>query len=126
MLALLPTKRPAPMIPPIEISATCRERKVRLSVGAAGGETAINEQFTQMSPRAVILRSRSTRRSRMKSPLLAYSALALLLLGCQGPPEPTTTPAAPNASQAALWDAFRDEYIEGYFRLNPSYAVYQG
>jgi hypothetical protein len=54
MLALLPTKRPAPMMPPIEISATCRERKLRLSDGTAGGETAIGEQFTQTSPRAVI------------------------------------------------------------------------
>jgi uncharacterized protein (DUF885 family) len=62
----------------------------------------------------------------MKSLFLACSALALLLLGCQAPPEPTAAPAAPNASQAALWDAFRDEYIEGYFRLNPTYAVYQG
>src|SRR6186997_2935160 len=60
MLALLPTKSPAPMMPPIEISATCRERNVRLSVGTAGGDTAIGEQFTQTPPRAVIGKSRRT------------------------------------------------------------------
>jgi uncharacterized protein (DUF885 family) len=61
----------------------------------------------------------------MKPSSLACAALASLLAGCQSPPEPPNA-AAPSASQAALWDAFRDEYIEGYFRLNPSYAVYQG
>ena len=39
-----------PMMPPIEISATWRESKVRLSVGAAGGVAAIGEQFTQTRP----------------------------------------------------------------------------
>jgi uncharacterized protein (DUF885 family) len=61
----------------------------------------------------------------MKSPLIACTALALLL-GCQGPSEPAATSAAPSASQGALWDAFRDGFIERYFELNPSYAVYQG
>ncbi|HET7607829.1 MAG TPA: DUF885 domain-containing protein, partial [Gammaproteobacteria bacterium] len=61
----------------------------------------------------------------MKSSSFACAALAAVLAACQSPPEPPS--AAPtNASQTALWDAFRDEYIEGYFRLNPSYAVYQG
>jgi hypothetical protein len=41
MFALLPTNNPAPMMPPIEISATCRGRKVRTSVGAAGEEADI-------------------------------------------------------------------------------------
>jgi len=62
----------------------------------------------------------------MKSSSLAYAALAVLLTGCQSPPEPPPPAAAPSASQAALWDAFRDEYLEGYFRLNPSDAVSQG
>jgi uncharacterized protein (DUF885 family) len=61
----------------------------------------------------------------MKSSSLACAALAAVLAGCQSPPEPPTA-AAPSASQAALWDAFRDEYLEGYFRLNPSDAVSQG
>ena len=62
----------------------------------------------------------------MKSPFLACGALAALLCGCQGPPEPPPTPAAAPASQAAPWDAFRDAFIEGYLELNPAYAVYQG
>jgi uncharacterized protein (DUF885 family) len=61
----------------------------------------------------------------MRSSPLVCAALAALLAGCQSPPEPPA-PAAPSASQAALWDAFRDEYLEGYFRLNPSDAVSQG
>src|SRR5688572_5952548 len=61
----------------------------------------------------------------MKSTSLACAALAALLTGCQGPPEPMPAATA-TASQGAPWEAFRDAYIEGYFRLNPSYAVYQG
>src|SRR5687768_3987423 len=54
MLTLLPTKSPAPMMPPSEMSATCRERSVRRSEGTAFGETAIGAQFTQTPARAVI------------------------------------------------------------------------
>jgi uncharacterized protein (DUF885 family) len=61
----------------------------------------------------------------MKSSPLVCTALAALLAGCQSPPEPPA-PAAPSAAQAAPWDAFRDAYIEGYFKLNPSDAVSQG
>jgi uncharacterized protein (DUF885 family) len=61
----------------------------------------------------------------MKSSSLACAALAAFLAACQGPPE-TAAPAAPTASEGASWNAFRDAFIEGYFRLNPSYAVYQG
>src|SRR5262245_36791826 len=125
MLALLPTKRPAPMMPPIEISATCRERSVRLSVGTAGGEAAIGEQFTQTPPRAVI-GVRATPETPMKSPFLACAALAALLLGCRSEPEPPGTVAAPPPAQTAAWDAFRDAFIDGYFELNPAYAVSQG
>src|SRR5262245_41856959 len=108
MLTLLPTNSPAPMMPPSEISATCRERNVRLSVGTAGGEAAIGAEFTQMPPRAVIGDLRSIRRPNMRSPFIACTALATLLLGCQGPPEPPAAAAPGAGSQAALWDAFRD------------------
>src|SRR3954463_14669416 len=60
----------------------------------------------------------------MKSSPLVCTALAALLAGCQSSPEPPAT--APSAAQAALWDAFRDAYIESYFKLNPSDAVTQG
>src|SRR5262245_41372808 len=61
----------------------------------------------------------------MKSSSFACAALATLLAGCQSP-EPPTPAAPPSASQTALWDAFRDEYLEAYFRLNPSDAISQG
>jgi hypothetical protein len=61
----------------------------------------------------------------MKSPFLACTALASLLIGCQGPPEPPAV-ATPPAAQSAPWDAFRDAFIERYFELNPSFAVIQG
>ena len=53
--------------------------------------------------------------------------LALLLLGCQAPSDPPSPEAAAAAApSAADWDAFRDSFIEGYFELNPSFAVDQG
>ncbi|HEY3517888.1 MAG TPA: DUF885 domain-containing protein [Gammaproteobacteria bacterium] len=60
----------------------------------------------------------------MKYPPRACAALASLLIGCQGPPEPPPSAATVPASQA--WDAFRDAFIEGYFELNPTFAIYQG
>jgi len=40
------------------------------------------------------------------------------------PPEPPPPAAAAPTSQA--WDAFRDAFIDGYFELNPTFAVTQG
>src|SRR5688572_757778 len=57
MLALLPTNNPAPMLPPPENSGTCRERRERLSVGTAGGVTAIGAKCTQTPRRMVGLMS---------------------------------------------------------------------
>jgi uncharacterized protein (DUF885 family) len=54
------------------------------------------------------------------------AVLASLLLAC-GPPEPPSAPIDAGARPpAASWEAFRDEFIEGYFELNPSFAVDQG
>jgi len=64
--------------------------------------------------------------------LIASLALACLLAACQSPNEPPPAPgAAPNAPAAAAapspeWDSFRDAFIEGFFELNPSFAVEQG
>jgi uncharacterized protein (DUF885 family) len=60
----------------------------------------------------------------MKPSFLACAAFAAVLLGCRSEPEPP--PAAAPPPQAAAWDAFRDAFIDGYFELNPSYAVSQG
>jgi uncharacterized protein (DUF885 family) len=55
-------------------------------------------------------------------------AVATLLLGCGdsgGPPAPTT--AAQQARvDPAEWDAYRGAFIDGFFALNPSFAVGQG
>src|SRR5262245_11559867 len=126
MLALLPTNSPAPMMPPIEISATCRQRSVRLTVRTAGGETAL--VVGGLRKRSLVRWSALRAKAGgppMKSPFLVCAALTTLLLGCQdpggAPPSPATA-TAPNAE----WDAFRDAFIEGYFELNPSFAVRQG
>jgi uncharacterized protein (DUF885 family) len=59
--------------------------------------------------------------------LLLASAAALVLAGCEPPYEPpAAAPPAQPAPAAAAWDAFRDAFIEGFFELNPSFAVGQG
>jgi uncharacterized protein (DUF885 family) len=62
----------------------------------------------------------------MKPALLAFAVAMSLLLGCRQPNEPPAPAAAPAPTQNAGWDAFRDTFIEDYFRLNPSDAVGQG
>jgi uncharacterized protein (DUF885 family) len=56
---------------------------------------------------------------------ISCAVLASLLLGCQAPGDPPS-PATATAPSAANWDAFRDSFIEGYFELNPSFAIDQG
>lgn len=57
-----------------------------------------------------------------KSLLAAASTLALLLSSCASPSEdkPVT------AMQAIGWPAFSQRFIDGYFRVNPAFAVGQG
>ena len=54
------------------------------------------------------------------------AALASLLLGCQAPERPARGRDRYRAKRRAIWDAFRDSFIERYFELNPSFAVDQG
>jgi uncharacterized protein (DUF885 family) len=49
--------------------------------------------------------------------------IASLLLGCQAPDPPASAASTPNSP---AWDALRDAFIDGYFELNPSFAVRQG
>lgn len=49
------------------------------------------------------------------------AALALAALGTTG-----ATPSARHAAPAKTWSAFRQRFIEGWFRLDPADAVYQG
>ncbi|HUQ53163.1 MAG TPA: DUF885 domain-containing protein [Gammaproteobacteria bacterium] len=66
---------------------------------------------------------------KLRSLTIPLAAAVLLAAGCgrsdgggsDGVPTPAAAPAA-----SATWDAFRDRFIEGFFELNPSYAVYQG
>ena len=60
----------------------------------------------------------------MRSWSVLLGALALALAGCQAPSEPISPAGA--AAGAADWDAFRDAFLERYFELNPSFAIYQG
>jgi uncharacterized protein (DUF885 family) len=59
--------------------------------------------------------------------------LCALLTGCDSPSTSTTTtmPTAQTATQTAgqtagSWPAFVDEFLEAYFKANPSFAVNQG
>jgi uncharacterized protein (DUF885 family) len=57
-----------------------------------------------------------------KSMFAAASALALLLAGCA-----STAPDAPAASaRTSAWPAFSQQFIDGYFRNSPAFAVSQG
>jgi hypothetical protein len=59
----------------------------------------------------------------LRKPLLAAaSALALTLSGCAA----TTSPDAPAQGPQANWAAFSNQFIEGYFRQYPAFAVNQG
>lgn len=71
----------------------------------------------------------------MKSQRLALALSvaigALSLGGCATMQEeaaapPAVTAPAPEAVAVRPWQAFTDRFLEDYFRLNPSFAVYQG
>jgi hypothetical protein len=52
---------------------------------------------------------------------LAFSVAALALVGA-----PSREPPAMAATPATSWAGFRDGFIEGWFRIDPAYAVYEG
>ncbi len=61
---------------------------------------------------------------------LASAFIALSLGACaapvvQEPAAPSVAPPPP-APVVRPWAAFSDRFVEGYFRLNPTFAVYQG
>ena len=62
---------------------------------------------------------------------LAASLLALAAAACSSGAPATTNDATPAAAPAASlgktdWARFRDGFVEGWFRLDPANAVYQG
>jgi uncharacterized protein (DUF885 family) len=57
---------------------------------------------------------------------LALAAAASLLVACQDTASPPPPAGAATPADSTAWNTFRDGIIEGYFELNPSYAVYQG
>ncbi len=62
---------------------------------------------------------------------LSVAVGALSLGGCATMQEEAAAPAAvtapaPEAVAVRPWQAFTDRFLEDYFRLNPSFAVYQG
>ncbi|TXC71114.1 DUF885 domain-containing protein [Sphingomonas ginsenosidivorax] len=56
---------------------------------------------------------------------LALSVAALALVGATMPERPAVA-AQSAATPAASWAGFRDGFIEGWFRIDPAGAVYQG
>ncbi len=55
----------------------------------------------------------------------ALSVATLALVGATVPERPAIA-APPAAAPAASWAGFRDGFIEGWFRIDPAGAVYQG
>ena len=53
-------------------------------------------------------------------------ALAATAAGCRDASAPSEPSAAQLAAEAVAWSHFRDVFIDGFFELNPSYAVGQG
>src|SRR5687768_11590898 len=58
-----------------------------------------------------------------KSLLAAFASLSLLLGGCAAT---TESAATQRAERQSGWPQFLDRSIEGYFRVNPEFAVNQG
>jgi hypothetical protein len=56
---------------------------------------------------------------------LALSVAALALVGATVPARPAIA-APPAAAPGASWAGFRDGFIEGWFKIDPAGAVYQG
>ena len=56
---------------------------------------------------------------------LALSVATLALVGATVPERPAIA-APPAAAPAASWAGFRDGFIEGWFKIDPAGAVYQG
>jgi len=52
----------------------------------------------------------------------AMAATLLVLTACNA----SDNKSATTASSAASWTEFRDQFLAGYFPLNPTFAVYQG
>jgi len=54
-------------------------------------------------------------------------ATSIIFLGCQPPPATNSNQSMSNSQSAnPAWDAHIDQYLNGYFALNPTAAVYQG
>ncbi|MBU0864684.1 MAG: DUF885 domain-containing protein, partial [Alphaproteobacteria bacterium] len=52
----------------------------------------------------------------------AMAATLLVLTACNA----SDNKSATTAPSAASWTEFRDQFLAGYFPLNPTFAVYQG
>ncbi|MEQ9317039.1 MAG: DUF885 domain-containing protein, partial [Henriciella sp.] len=71
---------------------------------------------------------------KLTSLMTAASAGALLLAGCTTSETSTTLAETSTAREAPAeavaetvsWDAFMAEFLDGYFELNPTFAVSQG
>ena len=65
----------------------------------------------------------------MRIGLLTTALGAVLALSACGPAQTTANtqaPAAPTTAATGDWAGFRDGFIDGWFRIDPANAVYQG
>ena len=65
----------------------------------------------------------------MRIGLLTTALGAVLALSACGPaqtPSNTQAPAASTAAAKSDWAGFRDGFIDGWFKIDPANAVYQG
>ncbi|MES3085224.1 DUF885 domain-containing protein [Sphingomonas faeni] len=65
----------------------------------------------------------------MRIGLLTTALGAVLALSACGPakaPSTTQAPAAPSSAAKSDWAGFRDGFIDGWFKIDPANAVYQG
>lgn len=67
--------------------------------------------------------------ARILGPVLLCGTALIGLSACEVKPagnSATTVTPTDGAAANKQWSAFRDAYIEGFFRMNPSFAIYQG
>ncbi|HEX6126601.1 MAG TPA: DUF885 domain-containing protein [Pyrinomonadaceae bacterium] len=61
------------------------------------------------------------------SALIVALFVSVSLLGCQPPANTNSNESVSNTQQSnAQWDAHVEQYLNAYFEMNPTFAVYQG
>jgi uncharacterized protein (DUF885 family) len=100
-----------------------------------GGEEALHLRYKSLVDLTLALRTKQVQHSRSinslgrKSMRLKYAALAVSMIalaltgGCK---KVDGDVAAVVANDGSEWGGFVEEFLNGYFKVNPTFAVYQG